>query len=48
MNIRLLERMVSNCIPAKEFIHQYKIEVYSKKLKDVLSEIPILDVPTDE
>ena len=48
MNIRLLERMVGNCIPAKELIHQYKIEVYSKKLKDVLSEISILNVPTDE
>ena len=48
MNIRLLERMVGNCIPAKQLIHQYKIEVYSKKLKDVLSEIPILNVPTDE
>ena len=48
MNIRMLERMVGNSKPAKQLIHQYKSEVYSRKLKDVLSEFPILDVPTAE
>ena len=48
MNIRMLEKMVGNCPPAKELIKQYKNEVYSRKLKDVLSDIPNLDIPIDK
>ena len=48
MNIRMLEKMVGDCSPAKELIHQYKSEVFSRKLKDVLSDIPILDIPPDQ
>ena len=48
MNIRMLEKMVGDCMPAKQLINQYKSEVYSRKLKDVLSEIPTLKIPTDK
>ena len=49
MNIRMLEKMVGDdCLAAKQFICQYKSEVYSRKLKDVLSVIPDLKIPTDK
>ena len=48
MNIRMLEKMVGDCSPAQELIDEYKSKVHSRKLKDVLSEIPILDIPTDK
>ena len=48
MNIRMLEKMVGNCLPAKRLIYQYKSEVYSRKLKDVLSEFPNFDIPTNK
>ena len=48
MNIRMLEKMAGDCSPAQELIDEYKSKVYSRKLKDVLSEIPILDIPTDK
>ena len=46
MNIRMLEKMVGDCLATKRLIYQYKSEVYSRKLKDVLSEIPNLNIPT--
>ena len=48
MNIRMLEKMVGHCEPAKILIDQYKHKVFSRKLKDVLSDIPKLDLPTNE
>ena len=48
MNIRMLEKMVGDCSPAKDLIEQYKSEVFSRKLKDFLSEIPTLEIPTDK
>ena len=47
MNIRLLERMVGDCLPAKELINQYKNETFSRKVKDIVSEIPILEIPSE-
>ena len=48
MNIRILEKMVGDCPPAQELIDEYKSKVHSRKLKDVLSDIPILDIPINE
>lgn len=48
MNIRMLEKMAGECLPAKELIKQYKDEVFSRKVKDVVSEIPTLEVPPDK
>ena len=49
MNIRMLEKMVGDdCLAAKQLIYQYKSEVYSRKLKDVLLVIPDLKIPTDK
>ena len=49
MNIRMLEKMVGDdCSATKQFIYQYKSEVYSRKLKDVLLVIPDLKIPTDK
>ena len=47
MNIRMLEKMVGDCPPAKELIDQYKRKVYSRKLKDLLLDIPKLKIPRD-
>ena len=48
MNIRILEKMAGNSTAAKQLIKKYKNEVFSKKLKDVISEIPDLNVPKDK
>ena len=48
MNIRILEKMAGNCLPAKELIRKYKNDVYSRKVKDVISEISNLEIPTGE
>ena len=44
----MLEKMVGDCSPAQELIDQHKKEVYSRKLKDVLSDIPKLKIPKDK
>ena len=48
MNIRVIEKMASNCSEAEQLIDQYKDEVFSRKVKDVVSEIPNLEVPADK
>ena len=48
MNIRMLERMAGNCTSAKQLIEKYKSKVFSRKVKDIISEIPNLEVPIDE
>ena len=47
MNIRVIEKMAGTCEEAKKLIDQYKHKVYSKKVKEVISEIPNLEVPAD-
>ena len=47
MNIRLIEKMASGSSKAKKLIEQYKNEVYSRKLKDVMLQIPDLKCYTD-
>ena len=48
MNVRMLEKIAGDCSTAKKLIGQYKNEVFSKKVMDIVSEIPILDIPTDK
>ena len=48
MNIRILEKMAGNSLAAKRLIDEYKKKVYSKKLKDVISEISDLEIPADK
>ena len=48
MNIRILEKMACSSSAAMKSINKYKKKVYSKKVKDVVSEIPNLKVPTDK
>ena len=48
MNIRMLERMAGNCSVAKQLIKTYKSKIFSKKVKDVLSEIPDFEVTKDQ
>ena len=48
MNIRILERMAGNYSPAKSLIDKYKKDVYSRKVKDVISEISNLEIPVDK
>ena len=48
MNIRILERMAGNCLPAKQLIKKYKKDVFSRKVKDVIPEISNLEKPPDK
>ena len=48
MNIRMLERMATDCSAAQQVINQYKNEVFSRKIKDFISEIPALEIPADK
>ena len=48
MNIRMLEKMAGNSLAAKQLIKKYKNAVYSRKVKDVLSEISNLEIPPNE
>ena len=48
MNIRILEKMAGNSSAAKQLIEGYKKEIFSRKVKDVISEIPSLEIPTDK
>ena len=48
MNIRILERMAGNCLPAKRLIKKYKKDVFSRKVKDVIPEISNIEKPTDK
>ena len=48
MNIRMLERMAADCSAAQQVISQYKNEVFCRKVKDVVSEIPSLEIPADK
>ena len=45
MNIRILEKMAGNSKPAKQLIKEYKNKVFSRKIKDVMSEISNLEIP---
>ena len=47
MNIRLIEKMAGTSSKAKKLIEQYKNEVFSRKIKDVMLEISNLEVPSD-
>ena len=47
MNIRMLERMAGNSSAAKQTIEKYKKNIYSRKVKDVMSEISNLEIPTN-
>ena len=45
MNIRMLEKMAGNSSAAKQKIKQYKENIYSRKVKDVMSDISNLEIP---
>ena len=45
MNIRMLEKMAGNSSAAKQSIEKYKRSIYSRKVKDVISEISNLEIP---
>ena len=47
MNIRMLEKMAGNSSAAKQTIDKYKMNIYSRKVKDVMSEISNLRLPTN-
>ena len=47
MNIRIIEKMAGNSKPAKELIENYKAKIFSIKVKDVISEISDLEIPTE-
>ena len=48
MNIRMLEKITGDCSEAKQLIDDYKATIFSKKVKDILTEIPILDIPKNK
>lgn len=48
MNIKILEKMAGDCVAAKVLINQYKSKVFSRKVKDVISEIPTMQIPADK
>ena len=48
MNIRIIEKMVGISEEAEKLIDQYKNEVFSRKVKDLMLEISNLEVPTDK
>ena len=45
MNIRLLEIVAGNSSKAQQTIKRYKDNIYSRKVKDVMSEISELEMP---
>ena len=47
MNIQMLEKMAGNSEAAKQSIEKYKKNIYSRKVKDVMSEISNLEIPTN-
>ena len=47
MNIRMLEKLAGNSMEAKQLIENYKNKIFSRKVKDVLSEISNIEIPTD-
>lgn len=48
INIQMLEKMAADCSAAVQLINQYKLEVFSRKVEDVISEIPSLEMPADK
>ena len=48
MNIRMLEKMAGDCSEAKQLIKEYKNAIFSRKVKEVISEIPNLKIPTSD
>ena len=48
MNIKLIIKVVGDCLPAQKLLEQYKNKVFSRKLKDVLTDIPDVEVPEDK
>ena len=47
MNIRMLEKMAGNSLAAKQTIEKYKRNIYSRKVKDVMSEISNVEIPAN-
>ena len=45
MNIRMLEKIAGNSSAAKQTIEKYKKNIYSRKVKDVISDISSLELP---
>ena len=48
INIRLLEKMTSNSSTGRRLTKRYKRKVFSRKVKDVVSKIPKLEIPLDK
>lgn len=48
MNIRMLEKMAGDCSEANKLIEKYKNTIYYRKVKDIVSEIPNLKIPTGD
>ena len=47
MNVRMLEKLAGNSLEAKQVIQNYKNKVFSRKVKDVMSEISNIEIPKD-
>ena len=47
MNVRMFEKLAGNSSKAKQLIENYKNKVFSRKVKDIMSEISFLDILTD-
>ena len=47
MNIRMLEKLAGNSSEAKKLIKDYKNQIFSRKVKDVISDISNLEIHTD-
>ena len=48
IDIRMLEKVTIDCPATIQLLNQYKTEVFSKKVKDVISEISNLEIPKDK
>ena len=48
INIRILEKMTSNSSTGRRLTERYKRKVFSRKVKDVVSKIPKLEIPLDK
>ena len=48
MNIRIIEKLAGDSLEAKQLINEYRNEIFSRKVKDVMLEIINLEVPIDK
>ena len=48
INIRILEKMTGNSSTGRWLTEKYKRKVFSRKVKDVISKIPKLEIPLDK